>query len=112
MPGWMTMRAQYVLLAGILDGCAGTQTVHFTTTEPAELWIWGERVCATTPCDYSFERQGCGFPKIMATNRMVVEARTPDGRVAHEGVQDYCDAPDDWHIEIPKGPAEPETKGK
>lgn len=120
MPAWMSIRAHHVVLAVLLDGCAGTQTIHFSTTEPAELWIWGERVCAKTPCDYSYERQGCGFPRMMATNQMVVEARTPDGRVAHEGVKDYCDVPDDWLIEIPKeakdpaaaDPPRPETKGE
>jgi hypothetical protein len=90
-----------VLVAALLGACAGTQTIHLTASEPAEIWRQVERVCASTPCQYSYPRQGCGFPRLMATNSIVFEARAADGRHTVMGAVDYCDVDDRWHFVIP-----------
>ncbi len=96
----------YLACALLLEaGCSGMQTIRLTTSEPAEIWHSGERICARTPCTYSYERQGCGFPRLMATNDIVFEARTKDGRVAVMGAHDYCDVSGEWFIPIE--PAQP-----
>ncbi len=96
------IRLAAALLAAVsLGGCAGTQTIYLTASEPAEVWSSRERVCASTPCQYSYPRQGCGFPRLMATNRIVFEARTADGRRVMMGARDYCDVDEKWHFVIP-----------
>ncbi len=82
-------------------GCSAAQTLHIATSEPAQIWLYGERICANTPCEYRYEPQGCGWPRVMASNQFDLEARTADGRVAHVGVVSHCDVPDDWNIVIP-----------
>lgn len=89
-----------VFVVPVLWACAGQQTIHLTTSEPAEIWKNGERVCVQTPCDYTYERQGCGFPRIMAANRIVFIARTKDGRSGMLGAPDYCDVSEDWFIAV------------
>jgi hypothetical protein len=86
----------------LVAACSGTQTIHLTTSEPAEIWKLDSqtRLCERAPCDYSYERQGCGFPRIMATNKIGFEARTPDGRVARVIARDYCDVDNEWFIRI------------
>jgi hypothetical protein len=89
-----------VFVFPVLCACAGQQTIHLSTSEPAEIWKDGERVCVQTPCDYTYTRQGCGFPRIMATSRIVFIARTKDGRSGVLGAPDYCDVTDDWFIAV------------
>jgi hypothetical protein len=94
-------RAVPALMALSWFACAGTQTIHLTTSEPAEIYLSGKRICARTPCEYRYERQGCGWPRIMATNRIFFEARTSDGRSVVVGATDYCEVDDHWQLNLP-----------
>jgi hypothetical protein len=44
---------------------------------------------------------------MMATNTISFEARTADGRVGTAHARDYCDVPEEWHIQIERGDEKP-----
>ncbi len=86
----------------LATACSTSQTLHIRSSEPAQIWLYGKKICATTPCEYHYQPEGCGWPRLMASNQFVLEAHTDDGRVARACVVSHCEVPDEWSIAIPR----------
>ena len=90
-----------VLLGMCASACASARTLRFEASEPSEIRLGQSRVCTSTPCEYHYEPQGCGFPRLAATHHVIVTATTPDGRSAHVAEADYCDLEGTIFLQVP-----------